>query len=64
MPTHVLMPRLLSVEEVSAYTGIAVATLHTWRSLGKGPRAGRLGKRLRYRADLLQHWIDEEIARG
>ncbi|MDQ4214043.1 helix-turn-helix domain-containing protein [Microbacterium capsulatum] len=62
--THVVMPRLLSIEEVSAHTGIAVATLHTWRSLGKGPQAGKLGKRLRYRADLLQHWIEEEMARG
>ncbi|MFF7292044.1 helix-turn-helix transcriptional regulator [Microbacterium sp. NPDC008134] len=60
--SHVVVPRLMSIEEVSQYTGIAVATLHTWRSLGKGPKALKLGKRLRYPADLLMQWLKEESA--
>lgn len=59
-PTHLVVPRLMTIKQVSDYTGIAVATLHTWRSLGKGPKALKLGKPLMYPADLLMQWIKEQ----
>ncbi|MGH8953674.1 MAG: helix-turn-helix transcriptional regulator [Microbacterium sp.] len=61
--THVVVPYLMSIQEVADYTGIAVATLHTWRTSGKGPRAVKPGKRLRYPADLLMQWIKEQAER-
>jgi hypothetical protein len=51
---------LLSVEAVSEYTGIPVATLNTWRPRGEGPPWYKLGgKIVRYRAQDVE-WIDSQ----
>jgi hypothetical protein len=39
---------LWTVEQVSAYLGVPVATLHQWRYRRTGPRAARVGRHLRY----------------
>lgn len=44
----------LGPQQLSARLGIPVATVYSWRVNGKGPRAMRVGKYLRYRmADVL-----------
>jgi len=54
--------RLWSVEEVSRFLGIPVATLYRWRYLGVGPMAGRVGRHLRYLpADVLS-WFRKQRA--
>ncbi|NGN83168.1 helix-turn-helix domain-containing protein [Arthrobacter silviterrae] len=50
--TEAPVERLVSVEEVAERLGIKVHTLYLWRTKGKGPRAVRVGKYLRYR------WMD------
>jgi predicted DNA-binding transcriptional regulator AlpA len=53
------VPALLSVEQVAAYTGIAVGTLHGWRCRGCGPPWCKLGgKIVRYRLADLEAWIE------
>lgn len=47
-------------EDVSAALGIPVPTLYRWRSQGKGPRAMRLGRHLRYRVEDVEAWLDEQ----
>jgi excisionase family DNA binding protein len=49
--------RLWSVHEASAYLGVPVGTLYQWRSAGKGPRAGRAGRHLRYRPEDVRAWF-------
>jgi len=40
--------RLWTAEETAAYLQIPKATLYQWRYLGIGPKAGRVGRHLRY----------------
>lgn len=49
---------MLSTEAVSAHIDIPVATLNTWRSLGKGPVFYQLGKLIRYRLSDVEFWIN------
>lgn len=50
-----------TVQEVSAYLRVPVATLYQWRWKGYGPPAARVGKGLRYlRADV-EGWLAAQI---
>ena len=57
MPPRELEP-LLSLNEVSAYIGVPKNTLYRWRVDGKGPRAIKYGKHLRYRRSELEGWLE------
>jgi hypothetical protein len=52
--------RLLTEQEVSNWTGLAVATLRTMRSRpGKDPFPyTKIGGKVRYREDLLLKWLE------
>ena len=49
--------RLLREREVSEMLGVAIATLHAWRRLGKPPAFIRLGRAVRYRLSDLHELI-------
>lgn len=49
--------RLWSVQDVSAYLGVPVWTIYSWRSAGTGPPGRRMGKRLRYRPQDVRDWV-------
>jgi predicted DNA-binding transcriptional regulator AlpA len=52
------------VPEVSAFTGIPEPTWRWYRSVGKGPKSFRLGRRIRYhKADVLA-WLDEQESKS
>lgn len=51
---------LWSVDEVSDYLGLAVATLYGWRCRGYGPPAYRLGNKVRYRPDEVRAWVEAQ----
>ena len=51
------MDRLLTPAEVAAATGISVATLATWRSIGKGPAFHKLGGAIRYAEADVEQWV-------
>jgi excisionase family DNA binding protein len=55
-------PALLTVQQVSEYTGIAVKTLYNWGSTRKGPPRVKVGGRLRYRATDLQAWLESQTS--
>jgi excisionase family DNA binding protein len=52
----------MSVEEVSEYLGIPVATLYRWRHMRTGPKASRVGRYLRYSADDVAAWLRDGAA--
>jgi hypothetical protein len=52
--------RLWTIQDVSAFLGVPVATLHQWRYLGAGPAAFRVGKHLRYDPDVVRRWLVDE----
>jgi excisionase family DNA binding protein len=53
-------PELLTITEAAELLRAPVATLRYWRHLGSGPRSFRLGRRVLYRYDDVQRWIDAQ----
>jgi excisionase family DNA binding protein len=53
---------LMTTEQVSQYLQVPVATLHQWRYLGKGPRAARIGRGLRYRSSDVDAWVATQFS--
>lgn len=54
------MEQLLSTEELADYLGVTVATLYEWRTKGKGPRAVRVGRNLKFRPADVDRWLDQQ----
>ncbi len=63
---HKALPedRLWSVEEVSYFLSVPVATLYYWRCRGEGPESSRLGRHVRYRAEDVRAWVAGRSRRG
>lgn len=57
------LPEIPTVPEVSDATGIPEATLRWYRSVGKGPKCFRVGRRIRYRkSDVIAWFAAQESA--
>jgi predicted DNA-binding transcriptional regulator AlpA len=54
--------RLLNEHEVAKTCAIRVATLRKWRTLRRGPRFLKIGSLVRYRAEDVAAWIDQQEA--
>ena len=57
-------PELLTITEAALLLRAPVATLRYWRHRGTGPRSFRLGRRVLYRRDDLQAWVEEQRGRS
>jgi excisionase family DNA binding protein len=53
--------RLMTIDQVAAYTQLPKFTLYKMRSEGHGPRAARLGKHLQYRKNDVDAWIRSKM---
>lgn len=51
---------LMDPAAVSHYLGVPITTLYRWRVSGKGPRAIKTGKHLRWRPDDVEAWLEEQ----
>ena len=49
--------RLLTVEELAERLGLVRDTLYHWRVRGEGPRAIKVGGRVRYRQCDVEAWL-------
>ncbi|WP_235950700.1 helix-turn-helix domain-containing protein [Phycicoccus flavus] len=49
--------RLWTIDDLSAFLGVPVATLYQWRHKGEGPPAMRRGKHLRFDPDRVRVWV-------
>ena len=65
MPDHAAghHPELLTISEAAELLRAPVATLRYWRHLGTGPRSFRVGRRVLYRYDDVQVWVEEQLGR-
>ena len=52
-----IQDRLWTAEQTAAYLQIPKATLYQWRYLGIGPKAGRVGRHLRYDPEDVKSWF-------
>ena len=52
--------RLWNIQDVSAFLGVPVTTLHRWRYLGTGPEAFKVGRHLRYDPAAVRRWLVED----
>jgi excisionase family DNA binding protein len=66
MPVHPASrePELLTITEAAEVLRAPVATLRYWRHLGTGPRSFRIGRRVLYRYDDLQAWVEAQVGRS
>lgn len=55
----VTLPRLMDQKELAAYLGKSTAWCERARWAGQGPRFVKLGRHVRYRADEVMKWIEE-----
>lgn len=53
---------LATVDEVAAFLGKPRKTLYNWKCLGKGPKALKVGRDLRYRWADVEEWLDSEAS--
>jgi excisionase family DNA binding protein len=60
VPVSAVVDPLWGPDDVSAYTKVPVQTLYRWRVEGKGPRASKLGRHLRYRKSDVDAWVDAQ----
>lgn len=51
---------LLKIAKAAQLLCVPVATLRYWRHLGTGPPSFRLGRRVLYRRDDLDSWVDAQ----
>ncbi len=54
------MRKVLLMPEVSDRIQVPVDTLRFWRSVGKGPKSFRLGRRVAYLETEVDRWLDEQ----
>ncbi len=52
--------RLLDIDQLATYIGVPRQTIYRWRMEGKGPRASKLGRHLRYRRADIDEWIQDQ----
>lgn len=50
---------ILGSKQVSEWTGVPVGTLRYWRHANEGPASFTLGRRVVYRRDAVEQWIDD-----
>ncbi len=55
--------RCLDVKETGAFLGICPRTLDNWRSQGRGPRYIRVGRRIVYRVEDLEAYLESRTVK-
>lgn len=58
--TSTPLPDLLTPEELADYLKISLRTIEGWRLSKKGPPHVPMGKHVRYRADHLAQWLNQQ----
>lgn len=51
---------ILGSKQVSEWTGVPVGTLRYWRHANEGPPSFCLGRRVVYRRDQVERWIETQ----
>lgn len=49
---------LMGIEDLATYLGVPVTTIYDRRTAGKGPRAIRVGKHIKFAVADVREWVD------
>ena len=52
------MEKMWTVDELAEFAGVSVTTLYHWRWEGKGPKAIKVGRYLRYPEGDIETWLE------
>lgn len=55
---------LLTIPQVSEWTGIPENSLRFMRAEGRGPKSARIGRRVMYRRTDVEAWINAQFEKG
>ncbi len=55
------MDRLLGTAEVAELLGVTPEALRVWRHRGEGPRAFKYARRVMYRAEDVERWLETKV---
>lgn len=58
------MGKMHTVKGAAIVTSLPESTLNRWRSEGKGPKFGKLGRRVFYRDEDLTAWLNAQFGVG
>lgn len=62
IPTQ--LPRLLTIDELAAYTGVPKDTLERWRATKSGPAFYKLGRTIRYPESQVLERMESTLRNG
>ncbi|WAL39570.1 helix-turn-helix domain-containing protein [Brevibacterium sp. BRM-1] len=54
------VPEWFEADSLSAYIHVPKQTIYRWRTEGKGPRAHKFGRHLRFSRADVEAWINEQ----
>lgn len=55
------MQPILTVNDASEFLRVHVRTLERWRQTGEGPRYVKMGRRVGYRRNDLEDWLEANV---
>ena len=50
--------KMWTVDELAEFAGVSATTLYHWRWEGKGPKAIKVGRYLRYPESNIEKWLE------
>ncbi len=54
---------LIDITELAGYLGVPIGTVYDWRTNGRGPRAHRIGKHLKFAVSDVRIWVEQQRER-
>lgn len=60
-PIRHIATDILNTEETADFLRTPIATLRHWRAEGKGPHSFKIGRRVAYRRQDLDAWLDAQM---
>ena len=58
---QVAIPRWLTVQQLAAELGLPKQTIYKWRVEGRGPRAHKIGRHVRFSREAVDEWLAEQL---
>jgi predicted DNA-binding transcriptional regulator AlpA len=58
------MEPLMSLPEVAAALQVSLATMYSWQGTDRGPKSGKIGTLIRYRAEDVREFVDSAFAKA